>query len=138
MKKMSNTENQVVTVNGKNVQYASYLEHKVASLTMDNESMKRENEKLRDAVCSITGQLEAAAEIARYPYFGKTPDLKTAIEIYRQLVGLHKPSPLGRVSKQWVKEWNDKINYCYEQLDQARYDVEDMNQYLDDSLVIVE
>lgn len=101
----------------------------------------KENQKLRDALCSITGQLEAEAEIAMEPYFGSkilSTNLKKAIEIYRDLIHLHKPSPLGRVSKHWVKEWKDKMNYCYEQLDQARYDVEDVNQYLDDSLVVVE
>lgn len=98
----------------------------------------KENQKLRDALCSITGQMEGEAEVAMKPYFGKTPDLKKATEIYRDLIRLHKPSPLGRVSKVWVKEWREKLDDCYDRLDQARYDVEDVNQYLDDSLVIVE
>lgn len=98
----------------------------------------KENQKLRDALCSITGQMEGEAEVAMKPYFGKTPDLKKATEIYRDLIRLHKASPLGRVSKVWVKEWREKLDDCYDRLDQARYDVEDVNQYLDDSLVIVE
>lgn len=91
----------------------------------------KENAKLRDALCAITGQLEGEAEIAMRSRLGIAPDLKKATEIYRQLIRLHKPSPLGRVSRAWVKEWNEKLDYCYEQLDQARYDA-------DDALVIVE
>lgn len=127
MKNHPNTENQLVKEN--------------ENLSRENKMLIRENNKLRSALCSITGQLEAEAEIAMEPYFGSkilSTNLKKAIEIYRDLIHLHKPSPLGRVSKQWVKEWSDKMNYCYEQLDQARYDVEDVNQYLDDSLVVVE
>lgn len=98
----------------------------------------KENQKLRDALCAITGQLEADADMSMGGYLGKTPNLKKATEIYRDLIRLHKASPLGKVSKRWVKEWREKLDDCYDRLDQARYDAEDVDQYLDDALVIVE
>lgn len=98
----------------------------------------KENQKLRDALCHITGQLEAEADMCCGGYLGKTPNLKKATELYRDLIRLHQYRPLGKTSKRWVSEWQEKLDDCYDRLDQARYDVEDVDQYLDDSLVIVE
>lgn len=122
MKKTPKAENQLVTEN--------------ENLSRENEKLIRENTKLRDALCAITGQLEAEAEMCTGGYLGRTPNLKKATEIYRDLIRLHKPSPMGKVSKRWISEWNEKLDYCYDLLDQARYDAEDIEQYLDDALVI--
>lgn len=107
MKNHPNTENQLVTEN--------------ENLTRLAESVVRENSKLRSALASITGQLEGEAE---YIVERGNTNLIEAIQIYRQLIRLHKASPLGRVSRAWVKEWNDKLEHCYDLLDETGQGIE--------------
>ena len=75
-----------------------------------------ENDRLSTAVCTFTAWYECMAEQAV-----DKKDLRTAIRLYRDLIRVHKPKPLNS-SKEWIEQYEERMGYLYEMLEEAQYD----------------